>query len=57
MGNDRMASGVHRSDTPRWHRVERNEHSDPDVTHSSIYGHTTLVGIYNPLFVWRLLRK
>jgi hypothetical protein len=57
MGNDRMGAGVYRSDTPRWHRVERNEHSDPDVTHSSIYGHTTLVGIYNPLFVWRLLRK
>jgi hypothetical protein len=54
MGNDRMASGVYRSDT---HRVERNEHSDPDVTHSSIYGRGTLVGIYNPLFVWRLLRK
>jgi hypothetical protein len=57
MGNDRMGAGVYSRDTPGWHRVERNEHSDPDVTHGSIYGRGTLVGIYDPLFVWRLLRR
>jgi len=46
---------VDNRDRPRWHRGDRNEDSDPDVRHSSIYVLAALVGICSALLVWRLL--